>query len=467
MLLMLLALLLGGTLRFAPSALAAPSIIDFAPTSGAQGDVISVYGGGFSGATAVTFNGTNASSYSVNSDTALVATVPAGATTGPICVTSGGSTGCSSSNFTIGSSGGTAPSVTDFTPTTEGVTQPVMIEGAHFTGASSVTFNGTSASFQVTTDGAISTSVPSGATSGLLCVTTPQGQGCSSSSFTVGTAITSTPTGHDNTTAPWHDYKWTHGGPNSGNFPGNGNSGTGYYYLKMYAAGPVVFCEVYSAGDWLIQLEDANKNVFMQLTTSGAGGRVYMTNATTGALYQCRISDIGSQPQKDYAELNSGALGDTHTSDCGGPGPVWDPNFDAPPMEPAPTSGMPTNGCDHRSAVAYVSTDPRVSPPAQEGHDLGAISGNHTYTFTTTRAGDLTAFAFVASQGTSATITITNSSGQTINGVKWGDEMVNPKTMNQEFVEADAGVQPAGTYHVVYSGPAASGHDMWALVGNQ
>lgn len=41
----------------------------------------------------------------VNSDTSITATVPSGAISGPVCVTAGASTGCSSSSFTVGSPG--------------------------------------------------------------------------------------------------------------------------------------------------------------------------------------------------------------------------------------------------------------------------------------------------------------------------------------------------------------------------
>ncbi len=273
------------------------------------------------------------------------------------------------------------------------------------------------------------------------------------------------PIGHDNTTASSHDYAWTHGDPNTGLIPGNGNAANSYYYLKIYAAGPTVFCEVYSGGAWLIELEDVNKNVLASTTTTNTGARVYITNGVTGNLYQCRIANIGTVPQKDYAELNSGAVGDTYTSDCGGPGPVWDPNFNEAPMEPVLTPGMPVNGCDNPTTVTYSTGDPRLSPPPdQHNYDLGPVQ-SQTYTVTTTRTGDLTAFAFVGSQGTNATINITDSHGVTVNGLKWGDMDPNPKTMNQEWADADAGVQPPGTYQIHYTGPTQLNHDMWAISG--
>ncbi len=60
-------------------------------------------------------------------------------------------------------------------PTFGKVGAPVKILGTNLTGATSVTFNGTSASFTVVSSSEIKTSVPSGATSGKVKVTTPSG----------------------------------------------------------------------------------------------------------------------------------------------------------------------------------------------------------------------------------------------------------------------------------------------------
>jgi hypothetical protein len=84
----------------------APTVSGFSPTSGAVGTSVTISGTNFTGATAVAFNGT-AASYTVNSSTQITATVPSGATTGPISVTNSSGTGTSSSSFTV-TSGNTA-----------------------------------------------------------------------------------------------------------------------------------------------------------------------------------------------------------------------------------------------------------------------------------------------------------------------------------------------------------------------
>src|SRR5439155_11708467 len=80
---------------------AAPSISGFSPTSGPPGTSVSITGSGFTNASAVTFGGMPATSFTVNSDSQITATVPAGASTGPIGVTAPGGSTTSSSSFNV------------------------------------------------------------------------------------------------------------------------------------------------------------------------------------------------------------------------------------------------------------------------------------------------------------------------------------------------------------------------------
>jgi hypothetical protein len=85
--------------------------------------------------------------------------------------------------------GGSPPTVTSFSPTSGPVGQAVDVQGTNFTGATSVKFNGTAdPSFVVNSSTDISAHVPSGATTGKIAVTTPNGTGTSSTSFTVTTS---------------------------------------------------------------------------------------------------------------------------------------------------------------------------------------------------------------------------------------------------------------------------------------
>jgi hypothetical protein len=82
----------------------ADSITSFSPTSGAVGTSVVLTGTGFAGASTVAFNGTNASTFTVNSDTKITVTVPSGATTGKITVIAPGGLATSATNFTVSAS---------------------------------------------------------------------------------------------------------------------------------------------------------------------------------------------------------------------------------------------------------------------------------------------------------------------------------------------------------------------------
>jgi CSLREA domain-containing protein len=90
--------------RVAANSTLAPTIIGFLPASGAPGNSVTITGAHFIGATqgnnAVKFNGVNAK-FTVVSDTTITATVPNGAKTGRISVTTPSSTGTSASSFTV------------------------------------------------------------------------------------------------------------------------------------------------------------------------------------------------------------------------------------------------------------------------------------------------------------------------------------------------------------------------------
>ncbi|OYT70256.1 MAG: hypothetical protein CFK52_11695, partial [Chloracidobacterium sp. CP2_5A] len=61
-------------------------IMSFSPTSGPVGATVTIFGAGFVEVSAVRFNNVNAT-FAVISPTQITATVPPGATTGPIAVT--------------------------------------------------------------------------------------------------------------------------------------------------------------------------------------------------------------------------------------------------------------------------------------------------------------------------------------------------------------------------------------------
>lgn len=78
-----------------------PVVTSFTPATGPEGTVVVVTGSGFLGTTAVSFNGTSAPGFIINSPTQITVRVPVGASTGPISVTTAVATGASAAAFTV------------------------------------------------------------------------------------------------------------------------------------------------------------------------------------------------------------------------------------------------------------------------------------------------------------------------------------------------------------------------------
>lgn len=162
----------------------APTVTSFTPTSGVQQTSVVITGTDFSTATAVLFNGVNASSYTINSNTQISARVPATGSTGPISVSNSIGTGSSSSAFTF-IAGPAAPTVTGFSPNNGIAGTSVVITGTDFSNVTLVSFNGANASYTVNSATQITAVVPSGATTGPLAVATSSGTAASDSSYIV------------------------------------------------------------------------------------------------------------------------------------------------------------------------------------------------------------------------------------------------------------------------------------------
>ncbi len=160
-----------------------PSITSFSPTFGPVGTSVTITGSNFTGTTTVKFGTKAATSFSVDSDTQITATVPTGATTGKITVTNPAGSDVSTDSYVV--AGVVAPSDITFAPTSGKVTTPVTISGLHFTGTTAVLFNGQAASFTVSSDTKITTKVPAGATTGPITVTNGAGSTDSAADFSV------------------------------------------------------------------------------------------------------------------------------------------------------------------------------------------------------------------------------------------------------------------------------------------
>ena len=162
------------------SPIAPPTITGFTPTQGAIGTVVTITGTRFTGATSVTIGG-RAATFTVVSATQIRATVPVGVTSGRIVVTTGGGSATSAAVFTVS----LAPAGITFSPASGRVGSTVTISGTGLNYARTVTIGGRSALFRVASPTALIATVPAGAVTGKIVVTSPYGSATSANSFYV------------------------------------------------------------------------------------------------------------------------------------------------------------------------------------------------------------------------------------------------------------------------------------------
>ena len=200
--------------------------------SGAIGATVTVTGNNFCGTTTVLINGISVTRTVLN-NTSMTVVVPSttiGA--GTISVTNSTS-GPVLATFTVTAA---VPTITSFTPTSGPVGTSVVINGANFTGATSVRFGaGTTSSLSVNVTGTqITATVPSNATTGTISVTTPTGTGTSTGTFTV-------------TGGGQHDRTVTFSFGDNSRVTGNVNASDGYAACESFV--PVVI-QKQKGGSW-------------------------------------------------------------------------------------------------------------------------------------------------------------------------------------------------------------------------
>ena len=169
-------------LSAAPAA-AATAISGFSPTHGRPGDPVAIHGSGFLDTGAVAFGGVHAA-FTVEADDRIAATVPAGARTGSISVTTPDGTARSSDPFTVDPPP-EPPSITSFSPVRGPEGASVTITGSGLSGVTEVRFAGTAATFTVDSDTSVTATVPVGATTGRISVEAPPDSATSAEAFVV------------------------------------------------------------------------------------------------------------------------------------------------------------------------------------------------------------------------------------------------------------------------------------------
>ena len=148
------------------------------PYSAKVGNTIEILGQGFTDLTSVAFSG-HAATYKIYSDTFMTATVPAGTITGSLTVTTRNGLLKSAKPFRV------APQIKAFKPASGPVATAVTIAGVSLTQTTKVTFNGVVAKFTVNSDTQVTATVPAGATTGAIIITTPGGMISTATPFTV------------------------------------------------------------------------------------------------------------------------------------------------------------------------------------------------------------------------------------------------------------------------------------------
>jgi hypothetical protein len=147
-------------------------------TGGKVGSSVAIFGQGFTGTKAVSFSGVNATPVSVT-DTYLTVNVPSGAKTGTVTVVRPSGNLASIQQFKV------TPTISSFSPTSGKVGTIVTITGTGLTQTTKVTFGGVNATFTVSSDSKVAATVPTGAKTGKITVTTAGGTATSSGTFTV------------------------------------------------------------------------------------------------------------------------------------------------------------------------------------------------------------------------------------------------------------------------------------------
>jgi uncharacterized repeat protein (TIGR03803 family) len=179
--------------------------VSLLPATAKAGATVGILGQGFKGTTKVSFNGV-AATFKVVSETFLTATVPSGATSGPVIVTTASGTLQSSKQFTVMKGAAVKsegepedgaqpnaktrpPEIYTFTPTSGPAGTVVQITGTDLTQTYWLKFNGDpSNGIKIYSDTLLTATVPAGATTGPISITwtSPGGHTASTSSpFTV------------------------------------------------------------------------------------------------------------------------------------------------------------------------------------------------------------------------------------------------------------------------------------------
>jgi len=186
-------IVLNGTVTSAGTA--APTVTSFAPASGPVGTTVTVTGTNLAGASGAMLNGLAVANFMAMGATSVMFDVPAGATSGPVAVTTAGGTGTSTGAFTV-TAPVAVPTITSLTPNAQvvgGAAVTLTVAGTGFTPTTTLSFNGVTYAQTSSTATSLVATVPASAvaTVGNYAVTVTNTAGTSNvNTFTVSNPST-------------------------------------------------------------------------------------------------------------------------------------------------------------------------------------------------------------------------------------------------------------------------------------
>ena len=184
-----------------------PKIASVTPITGLPGDVITITGINFSLVRSVKFAGVNASfAPTADTNTIMKVTVPWDAVAGDQFIKLTNTNGADSIAFNVNRK----PVITSFTPGSVRAGDVSTVKGLRFNGATSVKLGTTATAFTVLNDSILTLTVPAGALSGNVSITTPNGTGVSTSALTVLVAGIAFPIWDEALSSNWNG--WLGGG---------------------------------------------------------------------------------------------------------------------------------------------------------------------------------------------------------------------------------------------------------------
>jgi hypothetical protein len=186
-----------------------PKIDSVSPTKALPGASVIISGINFSLVTSVRFGGVNATfGPTLDTNHKIQATVPLAAGPGNQYITVINPNGEDSIPFNVDFS----PVVNSFSPASASAGDLITVSGVRFTGATSVMLGSASITYNAVNDSTITFTVPSGAISGAITVTTTYGSGTSKASLSILIAGLAFPIYDDAVTSNWTNSGWIGGG---------------------------------------------------------------------------------------------------------------------------------------------------------------------------------------------------------------------------------------------------------------